>query len=240
VHFYGSIQKVDTEQRMVWGYASTEAIDAHGETVTKAAVEAALDDYMEFANIREMHALSAVGVAEEASVDDKGLWIGAKIVDDTAWGKVTSGVYKGFSIGGKTLGRDPDNKKIITKIALNEISLVDRPSNPEARFDVWKAAGADPTDPVGRANAMLDAANAAISKVRQPDRSDTILKIIQAKDDEIDHLNKRIEELLAEPMPPKTAGAYGFVAVSKEQDSGGARSFGKATPRTSLPRRCPK
>ncbi|WP_425907609.1 HK97 family phage prohead protease [Nitrobacter sp. TKz-YC02] len=141
MRLYGNIQKVDAEQRMVFGYASTEATDGHGEVVLKSAIEDALDDYLEFANIREMHQLSAVGTAEEASVDDKGLWIGAKIVDDTAWGKVTSGIYKGFSIGGKVLARDKDNKKIITKIALNEISLVDRPSNPEARFDVWKAAG---------------------------------------------------------------------------------------------------
>lgn len=141
MRFYGNLTKVDEEQRMVWGYASTEAQDAHGETVLKSAIDAALDDYMDFANIREMHQLSAVGTAEEVSVDDKGLYLGAKIVDDVAWGKVTSGVYKGFSIGGKTLARDPDNKKIITKLLLTEISLVDRPSNPEARFDVWKAAG---------------------------------------------------------------------------------------------------
>src|ERR1700681_4190282 len=102
MRFYGNIQKVDTEQRMVFGYASTEASDMHGETVLKSAIEAALADYLEFANIREMHQLSAVGTTEEASVDDKGLYIAARIVDDVAWGKVTSGVYKGFSIGGKT------------------------------------------------------------------------------------------------------------------------------------------
>ena len=141
MRLYGNIQKVDAEQRMVFGYASTEDQDAHGEVVLKSAIEAALDDYMQFANIREMHQLSAVGTAEEASVDDKGLYLGAKVVDDAAWGKVTSGVYKGFSVGGKVLARDPKNKKIITKILLTEISLVDRPSNPEARFDVWKAAG---------------------------------------------------------------------------------------------------
>jgi HK97 family phage prohead protease len=141
MRLYGTLQKIDKEQRMVWGYASTENKDAHGETITKGAIEAALDDYLEFANIREMHQLSAVGTAEETQVDDKGLYLGAKIVDDVAWQKVTSGVYKGFSVGGKVLARDPDNKKIITKIRLDEISLVDRPSNPEAVFDVWKAAG---------------------------------------------------------------------------------------------------
>jgi HK97 family phage prohead protease len=165
MHFYGSFSKVDAEQRIVEGYASTEAIDAHGEIVLKAAIEDALAAYMEFGNVREMHQLSAVGTAEEASVDDKGLYLAAKIVDDDAWGKVTSGVYKGFSIGGKTLARDPDNRKIITKLALHEISLVDRPSNPEARFDVWKAAGADTFAHVASAITKIDGASAILEKI---------------------------------------------------------------------------
>ncbi len=142
MRFYGSFAKVDEEQRIVEGYASTEAVDAHKEIVLKSAVEAALADYLEFGNIREMHQLSAVGTAEDATVDDKGLYLAAKVVDDTAWAKVKSKVYKGFSIGGKVLARDPKNKKIITKILMTEISLVDRPSNPEAKFDLWRAAGA--------------------------------------------------------------------------------------------------
>jgi phage head maturation protease len=223
MRLYGNIQKVDAEQRTVSGYASTEAVDAQGEIVLKSAIEAALGEYLDFGNIREMHALSAVGVAEEATVDDKGLYISAKIVDDAAWAKVTSGVYKGFSIGGRTLARDPDNKKIITKIVMTEISLVDRPSNPEARFDVWKATGADP---LGRINDAL--ANA--QRTLAPDPGEIIMKALAAKDVEIDRLNKRIEQLLEEPAPPKTAGSYGLVAVSKEQDIAGNASVQKATP----------
>jgi HK97 family phage prohead protease len=222
MHFYGSIQKVDAVQRLVAGYASTEAVDSHGEVVLKAAIEAALDDYMEFANVREMHALSAVGVAEEASVDDKGLYIAAKIVDDTAWEKVVKGVYRGFSIGGKVLARDKDDKKVITKIRLDEISLVDRPSNPEARFDIWKAAGADPADAITKATAALDKIDAAVAKVQQSHNgAEIIAKALRDRDDEIDRLRKRIDELLAEPAPPKTAGAFGLMAISKEQDAGG-------------------
>jgi hypothetical protein len=142
MRFYASIAKVDAEQRMVWGYASTEAVDGEGETILRSAIEGALDDYMKFANIREMHQLSAVGVAKEAAIDDKGLYLGAKIVDDDAWQKVIEGVYKGFSIGGKALARDPANRKTITQLRLFEISLVDRPCNPEAVFDCWKAADA--------------------------------------------------------------------------------------------------
>jgi HK97 family phage prohead protease len=148
MRLYGNIQKVDSEKRTVAGYASTEATDAQGETVLKSAIEAALEDYLTYSNIREMHQLSAVGKTVEAEVDGKGLYVVAHIVDDTAWGKVTSGVYKGFSVGGKVLARDKDDRKIITKILLTEISLVDRPSNPEARFDVWKAAGAPTLDSV--------------------------------------------------------------------------------------------
>ena len=143
MRFYWPIAKVDAARRMVWGYASTEAEDDQGETVTRGALAAALDDYMRFANIREMHQNSAIGVAQEADIDDKGLYVGAKIVDDDAWRKVVEGVYKGFSIGGRVTARDGSDRKVITGLKLTEISVVDRPANPEAMFDCWKLA-ADP------------------------------------------------------------------------------------------------
>src|SRR5262249_24580584 len=43
-------------------------------------------------------------------------------------------------IGGPVRQREAGNPKTITGLALNEISLVDRPANPEAVFDCWKAA----------------------------------------------------------------------------------------------------
>jgi Caudovirus prohead serine protease len=140
MRFYWPIAKVDGELQMVWGYASTEAEDEQGETVTRNALSAALDDYMRFANIREMHQNSAVGVAKQAEIDGKGLYLGAKIIDPAAWTKVVEGVYKGFSIGGRVTARDPADRKIITGLTLTEISIVDRPANPEAVFDCWKLA----------------------------------------------------------------------------------------------------
>lgn len=145
MRFYWPIAKVDGEQRMVWGYASTEAEDDQGETVTRAALAAALDDYMRFANIREMHQPSAIGIATEAAVDAKGLYLGAKIVDGEAWAKVTEGVYKGFSIGGRVTERDPSDRHLITGLRLTEISVVDRPANPEAVFDCWKLSAGPAT-----------------------------------------------------------------------------------------------
>jgi hypothetical protein len=145
---FADIQKVDDELKLVYGYASTEALDSQREIVTRKAIEAALPAYMKFANVREMHKSSAVGIAQDAQIDEKGLYLTAKVVDPTAWEKVKAGVYKGFSIGGRATSRDPDNKFIITGMDLTEISLVDRPANAEAVFDFYKVDDGDTTDEV--------------------------------------------------------------------------------------------
>lgn len=140
---YGQFEKIDPQQRIVYGYASTECVDSQGETVEKTAIAQALPDYMKYGNIREMHQLSAVGKTKSAVVDDKGVYIKAKIVDDNAWKKVTEGVYNGFSIGGKVIQR-VDN--VIKQLELDEISVVDRPANPEAVFTVIKFKGGKPME----------------------------------------------------------------------------------------------
>src|ERR1022692_2758040 len=93
--------KFDEEQRMAWGYASTATKDLKGETVTLDCIKSALPDYMEWANVREMHQLKAVGITKTAEVDEKGLYVGCKITDDIAWAKVKpdadgDSTYKGF------------------------------------------------------------------------------------------------------------------------------------------------
>lgn len=133
---YVEISKVDDEQRMVCGYASTPSMDSQGDRVLLSAIKDALPDYMRFANIREMHQPSAVGKAVSAVVDENGLYLNAKVVDDAAWKKVKESVYNGFSIGGRVVEKVDDE---IRALKLNEISLVDRPANPDAVFDVWKS-----------------------------------------------------------------------------------------------------
>jgi hypothetical protein len=92
-----------------------------------------------------MHGMSAAGATLSAQVDEDGVTrIETHVVDPLAVKKVQLGVYKGFSIGGKVLARDPADRKIITKLRLNEISLVDRPCNPEAVVEMWKADGGAP------------------------------------------------------------------------------------------------
>lgn len=135
---YTPFSKVDDEQRMVWGYVSSESVDSQGDIVLKEAIKKAWNDYMEFANVREMHQPSAVGVTKEYSHDDTGTYVGVKVVDDNAWKKVKEKVYKGFSIGGRVTKR---TKGTIESLILCEISLVDRPANPLAVFDAYKVDG---------------------------------------------------------------------------------------------------
>ncbi|HZT51914.1 MAG TPA: HK97 family phage prohead protease [Stellaceae bacterium] len=162
--YYLPMQKIDRAAREVYGYASTEAEDSQGEIVRRAALEAALPAYMRFANIREMHQPSAVGVAKEAAVDETGLFLKARIVDDEAWRKVTEGVYKGFSIGGAVTARDPADPRVITGVELTEISLVDRPANPEAVFAVWKSSDGKERSEMGLSAEALKAARARLAQ----------------------------------------------------------------------------
>lgn len=138
MRIYAAIRKFDEARRLVWGYASTEALDAQGEIIKREAVEAALPNYMRFGNIREMHQASAVGVATDAEMDDRGLHLKVKVIDDDAWRKVEEGVYKGFSIGGRVTERDRLERHIVTGCEISEISLVDRPANAECVFDIYK------------------------------------------------------------------------------------------------------
>lgn len=131
------LAKIDKETRTVSGYASTPSLDLDGEIVSLDAVKNALPGYWEWRNIREMHQPSAVGVAKEANVDSEGLYLTSKIVDDAAWNKVLEGVYKGYSIGGRKLAKTGN---IITEIELIEVSIVDRPANPDCRISVAKRA----------------------------------------------------------------------------------------------------
>lgn len=146
MRLFAEIQRVDEDQRIVSGYAATEQRASDGLIVTREALADALDGYMAWANIREMHGPSAAGIAREATVDDTGLYLTAEIVDDLAWEKVKRGVYKGFSIGAKVTARDKEDRTIVRGIDLREISLVDRPADPGAKIDLWHAEGFDVDD----------------------------------------------------------------------------------------------
>ena len=152
LHITIPITKVDEEQRMVYGYATVEELDSHGEIITYEASKKAFSNWI--GNIREMHQDIAVGKAIEIEFDDdaKGVWIGAHVSESTdgenAWIKVKEGVLAGFSIGGRVNDAKMqqmmvDGKKkmvnVITDYDLGETSLVDNPAVASAVFQMVKS-----------------------------------------------------------------------------------------------------
>ena len=132
----------DPTQHIIEGYASLPNLDDQGDIIPLDVIDAALPRFMKWANLREMHDKSAAGKVLKATVDEHGLRIQARVDDPTAWAKVKSGVYQGFSVGGDipedATEQRADGARIIKEVMLNEISLVDRPANPKARISVVK------------------------------------------------------------------------------------------------------
>jgi hypothetical protein len=149
IHFFAPLQKIEKNDNgtlRVSGIASTESIDSDGEVITAAAMKSALPDFFRHGTgaLREMHQPIAAGTVDKAEVDGDVTRITVTVVDSEAIKKVNTGTYKGFSIGGRVRERDAKNRKRITAITLTEISLVDRPANPDAILRIVKLAAAKP------------------------------------------------------------------------------------------------
>ena len=186
MRIYGEITKLEPQgdgTLKVVGVASSGAVDEADERVAPDAMKAALPAYMRFGALREMHGLSAAGATLSAEVDEAGQTrIEAHVVDPLAVKKVRLGVYKGFSIGGKVLERDPADRKLITALKLDEISLVDRPCNPEAVIEMWKADGRAPPRSAGPSNAevIAKAIELAAAAGRRGRHTEFVVKARQA------------------------------------------------------------
>lgn len=141
------ITKVDEDKRLVTGLATSEALDSQGQIMDYQGTKDAYNRvYKGLGSIREMHdSTKAAGVATQVLFDDvnKTVTLESHIVDDQAWAKVKHGVYKGYSVGGRsreivkelTKGADGEADVEIERVMKwdwRETSLVDQPANPDA------------------------------------------------------------------------------------------------------------
>lgn len=154
MRIWGNFSKVDEQldgTLIVSGICSSDTKDADGEIITSNAIKQAIPDYMRFGAVREQHdPMKAAGTALLMEVQEDGKTnFEALVVDPIAITKVKTGVYKGFSIGGRVLERDMANKKIIKGIRLTEVSLVDRPANPDSVFTLVKLDDPEDDDKIG-------------------------------------------------------------------------------------------
>lgn len=159
MQLFAQLRKVDEEKRLVFGRIAEEAVDKAGEIMDYAkskphfvawSEEVAKDSGgASLGNVRAMHGKVAAGKLTQIDFDDasKAIDVCAKVVDDGEWKKVLEGVYTGFSIGGSYVGEktvEKVNGQDATRYVAkpSEVSLVDRPCMPGARFfEVQKADG---------------------------------------------------------------------------------------------------
>lgn len=115
-----AVEKVDEEQRMVWGWAyvckdesGSQVVDHSGDVVELEDVHHAAHGFMR--DSRQggvMHEKSGGYVSESLVVTDsvaselgmstrkRGWFVGFKVTDDAAWEGVKAGKFRAFSIGG--------------------------------------------------------------------------------------------------------------------------------------------
>ena len=192
---FGQITKVEDMgdgTRMVSGIASTPTKDSEGESFTGDCLRGAIPEYMAKRRaVREMHQPIAAGVTTELYVDnDDVTHITAHVVDPVTVLKVDTEVLKMFSIKGNIPpgGRDKNDRKIIHKLNLREISLVDVGANPDCDVtEVVKLDGDDEEEAqvakktevtTAAADATVEAATETAVKVEaaSPAQGDTVKK----------------------------------------------------------------
>lgn len=206
------IAKIDEQRHEVWGFATTEAVDNADEVMDYASSKPHFIDWSKRAekrtggkskgNIRAMHQPIAAGILLEMRPDDaaKGFYIGAKVTDENEWGKVLTGTYSGFSIGGSYMKRwsDPTNPgKIRYTAKPAEISLVDSPCNPEATFDVVKADGS-----VAKTNFKSGEGKMILVIRKEDDGEDEVEKVAGGYED----LRQKLQAALQVSFPYKGGG----------------------------------
>lgn len=140
------LQKVDTEKRIVSGFATLDNEDMHGDIVTKEASRKAFERFR--GNLRLMHqpipAGRLVNFREEEYYDQdtnkfySGIYVDAYVSEgaDNVWKMVLDGTLTGFSIGGNVVDAESQFVKDANKVVrfikdyeMVELSLVDNPAN---------------------------------------------------------------------------------------------------------------
>ena len=145
-HSYAVIikqEKQDDGTLLVYGKATDDALDIDQQICDAGWLDRAMPEWFKTGgNIREQHSNIAAGVAKELDSKADGHYISALVVDPVSIKKVEAGVLKGFSIGIRAPRIVRDTKAANGRIIdgqIVEISLVDRPANPNAKLMLAKS-----------------------------------------------------------------------------------------------------
>ena len=140
-------EKQEDGTLLVYGKATDDSLDVDQQICDATWLDRAMPDWFKTGgNIREQHSNIAAGVAKEYEPKKDGHYITALVVDPTSIKKVETGVLKGFSIGIKSPRIVRDTKAVNGRIIdgqIVEVSLVDRPANPNAKLMLAKSVAGE-------------------------------------------------------------------------------------------------
>ena len=143
---YAAIVKQEKQEDgslLVYGKATDDSLDIDQQICDDTWLSSAMPEWFKTGgNIREQHSSIAAGVAKEYEAKADGHYISVLVVDPVSVKKVESGVLKGFSIGIKSPRVVRDQKAANGRIIdgqIVEVSLVDRPANPNAKLMLAKS-----------------------------------------------------------------------------------------------------
>ena len=149
--FFG-IEKADKNSDgtlTVYGKATDDSLDIDQQICDADWLKRAMPHWFQTGgNIREQHSNIAAGVAKEYEVKEDGHYITALVVDPVSVKKVENGVLKGFSIGIKNPRVTRDKSAMNGRIVdgqIVEVSLVDRPANPNCQLVLAKSVDGEET-----------------------------------------------------------------------------------------------
>lgn len=134
-----------TDNAVIEGYASLFGqVDQGGDIVQKGAYTASISA-LERAGQRvkmlwQHKPAEPIGVWDEVSEDDTGLWVKGRLLDSTQKGReavalIEAGAIDGLSIGYRTrkASKNEKGQRLLTELELWEVSLVTFPMLPSAR-----------------------------------------------------------------------------------------------------------
>ena len=183
-HSYAAITKSEKQADgtlKVYGKATDDSLDIDNQICDETWLAQAMPDWFTTGgNVREQHSNIAAGVATDYEKKADGHYITALVVDPVSVKKVETGVLKGFSIGIRSPRVVRDNKAVNGRIIdgqIVEVSLVDRPANPNAKLMLAKAAESGELmaveqnipSPADVAKAMSKSADAPVTDVEIED-----------------------------------------------------------------------
>ena len=148
VFFSLPIQKMEMQSDgsiVVEGLCTNDNIDLDDQIIDLAFSRKGLGQWAEtYANVRQMHSTNLPPAGKGISVDTTrpdGVWLKARIIEPTAVKLCKEGVYNSFSVGISRpviiKDRLAKNGRVVGGV-FSEVSVVDFPANPIARFNVTK------------------------------------------------------------------------------------------------------